>query len=248
MSLVRVRRPVSAPVPAMDGHNGAAYQPPPPGGPPAVAAPAPVQTGVAAGATGDPGTSPDSRYAWGALLLVVIGIAGGTYMAVNFQRPGYTPPEGISNFAVFYLIAQALERLSELLRQLFPQIGATSPSSKGLKTKNAALGDRDVALAAAIESPAKDSLENAAKAQSVLNTVRANTAVIYLGINVCLASLLCGALGLLFLKTVGMTWPPVFLDVIVSGFAVGGGTKPLHDLISHIQKSNKKQEDPPEIA
>jgi hypothetical protein len=225
MSLVRVQRPVSAPVPAPAVHDDAALLPPPPGGPPAVGAPAPAQTGTAAGAAADPGTAPDWPYAWGALLLVVLGIAGGTYMATNFQHPGYTPPEGISAFAVFYLIAQALERFSELLRQLFPQIGATSPPSHGLKTKNAALGDRNVAVEKAIRTADVADLKDAAGKQSVLNTVRANTAVIYLGINVCLASLLCGALGLLLLKTVGMTWPPVFLDVIVSGFAVGGGTK-----------------------
>jgi hypothetical protein len=33
---------------------------------------------------------------------------------------------------------------------------------------------------------------------------------------------------------------------VISGLAVGSGTKPLHDLISSLQKAKEEREDPPE--
>lgn len=35
-------------------------------------------------------------------------------------------------------------------------------------------------------------------------------------------------------------------DVIVTGLAVGGGTKPIHDLITRIDEAKKAAKDPPE--
>lgn len=58
--------------------------------------------------------------------------------------------------------------------------------------------------------------------------------------------MLCGLFGLYMLKLVGFTGVPEQVDIVISGLAVGSGTKPLHDLISNVQKSVEQREDPPE--
>src|SRR5438477_102182 len=41
---------------------------------------------------------------------------------------------------------------------------------------------------------------------------------------------------------------PAEVDMAVTGIAIGSGTKPLHDLISNLQKSKEKKEDPKETG
>jgi hypothetical protein len=38
-----------------------------------------------------------------------------------------------------------------------------------------------------------------------------------------------------------------WVDLLVTGLAVGGGTKPLHDLISNLQASKEAKKDPPQV-
>jgi len=49
-------------------------------------------------------------------------------------------------------------------------------------------------------------------------------------------------LGLELLKSVGVASAPVWLEILVTGLAVGGGTKPLHDLIKQLQAKNKAED------
>ena len=57
-----------------------------------------------------------------------------------------------------------------------------------------------------------------------------------------LAMLASGSLGLLLLRSVGLTGAPVWADIFVTGLAIGSGTKPLHDLISNLQQSSSQKE------
>ena len=38
-----------------------------------------------------------------------------------------------------------------------------------------------------------------------------------------------------------------WVDLLVTGLAVGGGTKPLHDLVSNLQASKEAKKDPPQV-
>lgn len=49
-------------------------------------------------------------------------------------------------------------------------------------------------------------------------------------------------LGVFLLRLVGVVDAPYFVDIAVTGVVVGAGTKPLHDLISHIQKAKEAKE------
>jgi hypothetical protein len=48
------------------------------------------------------------------------------------------------------------------------------------------------------------------------------------------------ALGLRFLEAVAVDAPPRWLDVFVTGLIIGAGTKPLHDLISRLEKKKEQ--------
>jgi hypothetical protein len=37
---------------------------------------------------------------------------------------------------------------------------------------------------------------------------------------------------------------PAWVDALVTGLVVGSGTKPLHDVLSRVQKTKEKAEDP----
>jgi hypothetical protein len=52
-----------------------------------------------------------------------------------------------------------------------------------------------------------------------------------------LGMLSSGYLGMFLLRVIGVTTAPLWMDIAVTGLAVGAGTKPLHDLISKIEKS-----------
>ena len=47
---------------------------------------------------------------------------------------------------------------------------------------------------------------------------------------------------------IGFPGMPAQVDMLVTGLAIGSGTKPLHDLISSLQKSKENREDPPELT
>src|SRR5205823_4932068 len=94
----------------------------------------------------------------------------------------FTPRPGIDAFAVFYIIAQALERASELLRVTVPSIGDARASlvrgkQKPRKTKHEAIADRDRELSDALNGEPGCTAETVAKSQETLNRCRANTAV-----------------------------------------------------------------------
>ena len=36
------------------------------------------------------------------------------------------------------------------------------------------------------------------------------------------------------------------LDVLIAGLVIGGGSEPLHDLITNVQKTKEQKQDPPE--
>ena len=46
----------------------------------------------------------------------------------------------------------------------------------------------------------------------------------------------------------GSAQPPAWADLLVTGLVVGAGTKPLHDLVSRLEKSKEKAQDPAETC
>ena len=117
----------------------------------------------------------------------------------------------------------------------------------------------------ASEAPAitkKAAVDLAAAAQAELDQRRADKAVAYWALASVLGLLLSATLGLYLLHIVGLRgdglapngiWAAGILsaagirhvlDLLVTGLAIGGGTKPLHDLISNLQAAKVSKKDP----
>jgi len=164
--------------------------------------------------------------------LIVLGALAGWGLWRLVEPVGFTPAPEMSAFAVLYVFAQGIERVLEPLMKL---AGAVA---EGLD-KESAMAERNLAVVAGRP-------DRAAEWQTRVDRVRTNRAVLIWGVASFLAMLASGAFGILLLKGVGLKDVPAFVDILVTGLAVGSGTKPLHDLISHVQKTKEKNEDPPE--
>jgi hypothetical protein len=240
-------------------------QAPQPGQPAPTGVPAPAEhttDGVQAFAANDlasaataPGSQPDASYWWTALGLIVLGVVAGTLL-YGPGPTGQAPPPAVSPFAGLYVAAQALERLGEfisLIPGLGDQIGATTVGTQRM-SKRKAITDRNLARKDTLRALkqgnnhlAAQKAADAAQNQHATDVIRANRSVFFWGLNSLLASLLVGVLKLDILYLIGITSGGGLLlgalHVSVTGLAVGGGTKPLHDLIANLQQNKEEKQD-----
>jgi hypothetical protein len=187
---------------------------------------------------------------WVGVSYLVIAAGAGLGIVLWWLRnpAPFTPASGISVFAPLYILAQAIERVIEPFTSLIP---SKAPDDKG-KDKNdhpIAKGTsvrKDVAAhnvnLALVDGDAKQ----ASDWQATVDQIRENTAVIAWTTASVLGMALCGLFGLFMLRLVGFTDVPKQIDIIISGIAVGSGTKPLHDLISNLQEAKNEKQDPSE--
>jgi hypothetical protein len=84
---------------------------------------------VAAGNSGKPLTRPEREYMVLVALLVVIGAVVG--ILLDDGKRMYSPPDGVSIFALFYIGAQAIERLLEPLASFYGTTAATGEQDSG---------------------------------------------------------------------------------------------------------------------
>ncbi len=219
------------------------YAPPPETEAETPTAPRPLGAAHIAGASDKTGSSAQLGYWLGAMAVVGLGVLIGWLIQHQRNPTPFTPVPGIGVFAVFYILAQAIERLLEPLSELF---GGDKTAAALGGNKPQAIVTRDAAVAAAIAEPTVNSATAAAEAQAVLDQIRANKAVVLWAAASLLAMLASGFFGLYILRGVGVSDAPVALDILVTGLAIGGGTKPLHDLITNIQQSKEAKQDPAE--
>jgi hypothetical protein len=177
--------------------------------------------------------------------------------------PGYDPStgpgapvEGLTIFAVFFVAAQALERLLEPLTRYYGYGEKASFSDKFDAAKQAvesafaayaALAkETDSAKQPSLKSAfdaekahADTALAEAAKAKAADAKVTGNKAIAFWAFACALGVLASSGLKLYFLKQVGVALPPRTLELLATGLIVGAGTKPLHDLVSLIEKKKE---------
>lgn len=169
------------------------------------------------------------------------GLAVGVWAWRNPSVPAIAA--GVSVFAPLYILAQGIERLLDPLSSFVP---ANAPSAtSATKPKKVRKHDAQFEVNKAI---ADGDAEGAAKWQAVVDQIRRNTGLLAWTIASVLGMLACGAFGLFMFRMVGFTAVPKWADVILSGLAVGAGTKPLHDLIGNLQAAKEGKQDPPEKA
>ncbi len=85
--------------------------------------------------------------------------------------------------------------------------------------------------------------QEAADAQHYVEQFRLNAASLSLGLAALLGMAASGYLGTFFLHMIGATSAGIGLGILITGLAVAGGTKALHDLISNVQKAKERKSD-----
>ena len=137
-----------------------------------------------------------------------------------------------SAFAGLFIVALAIER-------------ALEPFTKYLGPDTAVLQQRrDEAL---VKGDASDK----AARQADLKRGRELTAVVVWGAATSLGFVLSSALNITLLQAIradGSGQPPFWADLLVTGLVLGAGTKPLHDLVTNLQKSKDSKGDPAEVG
>lgn len=213
----------------------------------------------------DKSTAPQAKATGLALLMFVVGVVGAVVVFHTSWGPTYTPAEGIGVFALFYIVAQAVERFVEMTMPAFEKADSFNKSRKkveldrALETFYAAAGSRTGTTSVTkdgttTEKTADDAAKDAANKQAEIDQLRANRTVIMFGLSAALGMVLCGYLEADFLTSVGANFgtdPDMWqqaLMMAVTGLIVGGGSKQLHDLITNVSKAKEDKATPTETG
>jgi len=201
----------------------------------------------------DPAASSPSRtlIAVSYVAVVLAGIAAWFIFKCTDPDPLIVDADAFTVFAPLYVAAQAIERFLE------PLAARTKPTTKEKAEVKKAIGDKEVLEAvaglvadASVEDP-KGELEEAdekvGQAERELGRAKSQRAVVLWAAASALGLLVCACLGLGLIEAVSKTASSSdfvrTVDVLLTGLAVGAGTKPLHDLISRLEKA-KENADP----
>jgi hypothetical protein len=182
-----------------------------------------------------PAVTADPAFIAGAYVIVVLGAALGISLWYVLDPEPFTAGAGFSVFAPLYILAQSIERL---LEPFATYMGSAKADGKMTRKPDA----KQKVYEALVAGDAG----TAATWQRIVDRIRRNTTVITWATASFIGMAVCGALGILFLDAIGFEGTPAPVDIVISGLAVGSGTKPLHDLISSLQKAREEREDPPE--
>ena len=111
--------------------------------------------------------------------------------------------------------------------------------------------DTDVLEQRRNEALVNGNADDKAARQADLQRGRELTAIVVWGAATALGFVLSSALNITLLQAIradGSGQPPFWADLLVTGLVVGAGTKPLHDLVTNLQKSKDSKHDPAEVG
>lgn len=190
-------------------------------------------------------TQPMLRYMIFGLVCLGAGIGFGLLLQHDFH-PGmkHLPvlPASVGAFALLYVMAQSIERLlvpvSWFGGGFLGGVGGGGWRDFAPRSKAKLAVKNQDAVVAAYQEPNTASADVAADTQHNLAQYRANLTATTFGLAALAAMLVSGYAGIFLLHIVGLH-TAAWLDIVVTGLAVAGGTKPLHDLISNISTGGK---------
>lgn len=137
----------------------------------------------AAASTTDDKPQPTRSASTIALALLIVGCLVSTALLGTKWGPTYAPAAGIGAFALFYVAAQAVERLVELLIGLVPDSWTYD--------KPTTLKEHDEALVAAENGSSDAQSKAAANATAKVEQVLANRTIVAFGLAAALGAILC---------------------------------------------------------
>jgi len=186
-------------------------------------------------------TQPGLLYIVFSLIALAAGFAGGLALQQHFH-PGMTKlpviPAGFGIFGVLYVLAQAIERILQPVSWFG---GGFLGGLNGGSTKTALAKEHQNAVVQALRRPGNsDDAQQAADSQHEIDQYKANLTATSFGVAALLAMLVSGYTGLFLLSAVGLHIAG-WLDLLVTGLAIAGGTKPLHDAISSLSSSSQSK-------
>ncbi len=150
--------------------------------------------------------------------------------------------QGVTIFAVVYFITQLIERIIELISDFHPLFKDTNKIAKlkkDIDRKDSQIREHlkgeDTRACQHINAEAeKDALEKKMDELDCLESSRKSRLwAVASGLGIIFSYTFVGLFALVGITTVIM---PHWIDVLVSGIILGGGSKPLHDLITNIEK------------
>lgn len=171
------------------------------------------------------------------LVLAACWIFGPMYRSEGIISAGQarTVVQGVTIFAVVYFITQLIERIIELISGFHPLFKDTRKIEKlkaEIDQKNSHIKENlKKGLNADVED-AKTTLEDLMDKRDCLESSRKSRLwAVASSIGIIFSYIFIGLFAL-----VGITTIPHWVDVLISGIILGGGSKPLHDLISNMEK------------
>lgn len=198
---------------------------------------------------------------WAALIVAYVLIALG--YAIGSAIDGevtFTIKDNVGFFAAFYVVAQAVERFLEPFANVLG-VGDKEKAEKEKKTeqdnKKNAEKELEIANLSFVSTQdvnektrVRQDIENATNArdqadseikknEELLKKLGTNRAILYWGAASCFAVIASAGLNLQFLAVIGFSGHEPWVDTVVTGMVIGGGTKPLHDLIQLIEKGKE---------
>jgi|GEM_PF-2824699 len=199
-------------------------------------------------------TEDDQRASWDlvrgctAIVALFIALAVALYLAT--KNTIVIDTTGFVVLAPIYIVAQAIERLLDpMASRLKSTVGLKTAVKIAHQNTDAAQKKYDAGVKekASDLDALQDALNTAASAElkerAKLRKARSERGVILWCIATSISVLVTAALGLGLIAAISKagTFPDKdwlhALDIILTGAAIGAGTKPLHDLISRIEKS-----------
>lgn len=220
------------------------------------------ETVAAASSKASTTLAPERPVAVAAVAVFGSGLALSAWLSVATTSggPRIGALAGIGAFAIFYVAAQAAERLAELTSPLYLRGRYLDKKHAGHErdTKSAAAskaqGGQPVAAPVSQNNPPPPSPEQqAADAQATVDQVTTNRRIVFFAVTAFIGMMLCGYVHADFLGAVGVATPdgstPTQLAIVISlgvtGLIVGGGSDGLHGLITNLSKSSDQKNTPP---
>lgn len=105
------------------------------------------------------------------------------------------------------------------------------PERRSGDAQSRGLDDEDVHTART-----EKALQTAKTSEINVARIKATTSVIFWGLASCISMILSEAAGVGIMHVTGLTNVSVPLDIVITGFAVGAGTKPLNSLLSQLER------------
>lgn len=180
---------------------------------------------------------------WAVVSVAIVAVGYAVALGVHSWKDpsALVVGQDFSIFAFLYIAAQAIERILEPVSLLLPS------QEKDAGQAEQAKATAKASLAAGNATSAQENLQQAANSRALADDISLARGLLLWSFASILGFLASAFLGLYLLNSVvahtagdALSHPARWLDILVTGLAIGGGTKPLHDLISNIQANKEK--------